>query len=206
MDCLIVWSICYAPFFFIGHLIASFSSYPADGFSLPYQIAVFCGSTFYTVLGLVFLIKILRSFFNQWLTVALMIILIFGTNYLIHITFHGQNAMTHNIVFTAYTIIIWLTMKWYKSQKRSTLIYLAITCGLLILIRPTEIVCLIIPLLWPSQIENRKELFKKELKQLILFATIIILIGSIQLIYWKIKTGHLLFTDYGNPAEGLETR
>lgn len=198
------WSICYAPFFFIGHLIASITSYPADGFSLPYQIAVFFGSTFYTILGLVFLIKILRSFFNQWLTVALIIILIFGTNYLIHITFHGQNAMTHNIVFTAYTIIIWLTMKWYKSQKRSTLIYLAITCGLLILIRPTEIVCLIIPLLWPTQIENRTELFKKQIKQLILFAAIIILIGGIQLIYWKIKTGHLFFTDYGNPAEGLD--
>lgn len=55
-------SILYSPFFFIGHLYAKLSSYPADGFSLPYQYAVFfCGQVF-TVTGIVVLRKVLIRF------------------------------------------------------------------------------------------------------------------------------------------------
>lgn len=197
------WAICYAPFFFIGHLVALLSGYPADGFSQPYQVAIFSGSLFYSLVGIYFLVKLLRQFFGKSLTVALVLILVFGTNYLVHVTMYGQNAMSHNLLFTLYTLIIWLTIKWYKTRKTSTIIFLGIVCGLTILIRPTEFVCLIIPLLWPTT-ENRITLFKSYIKQLFIFTLFVILLGSVQLIYWKMKTGDFLFIDYGNPAEGLD--
>lgn len=199
------WAICYAPFFFIAHIVASSTSFPADGFSQPYQHAVFIGSLVYSLIGLYFLFKIVRYFFQKRLAAILLVLIILGTNYLLHITMYGQNAMTHNLLFTGYTLVIWLTIKWYEKRKIKTIILLGVICGLIILTRPTEIVCLLIPLLWPVKTrESRKILFKKHLKQLILFGAVIILIGSIQLIYWKLKTGHFLFLDYGNPAEGLD--
>jgi hypothetical protein len=199
------WAVCYAPFFMISHLIAQFTDYPADGFSAPYQIGVFIGSLTYALIGVYFLFKVLRCFFNSILSFVLLTLIVFGTNYLMHVTFYGQNAMSHNLLFTGYTLIIWLTIKWYDRQQLKTILLLGLVCGLMILTRPTEIVCLFIPLLWPYRSkESRKSFFKKHLKQLIIFTLIIIVIGSIQLIYWKIKTGHFLFTDYGNPAEGLD--
>ena len=143
------WAICYAPFFFIAHVIASITDYPADGFSQPYQLAVFIGSLIYTLIGIHFLFKIARYFFEKWLTIVLLVLIILGTNYLIHITMYGQNAMTHNLLFTGYTLIVWLTIQWYEKRKLKTILFLGIVCGLVILTRPTEIVCLLIPLLWP---------------------------------------------------------
>ncbi len=199
------WAVCYAPFFFISHLIAHFTDYPADGFSTPYQIGVFIGSLTYALLGVYFLLKILRSFFKSSTSIILIALIVFGTNYLMHITFYGQNAMSHNLLFTGYTLVIWLTIKWYDKQQIKTILLLGLVCGLMILTRPTEIVCLFIPLIWPLRSnESRKSFFKNHLKQLIIFTLIIIALGSIQLIYWKITTGYFLFTDYGNPAEGLD--
>ncbi|MEX2485720.1 MAG: glycosyltransferase family 39 protein [Brumimicrobium sp.] len=199
------WAVCYAPFFFIAHIIASFTSFPVDGFSQPYQIAVFVGSLFYTLVGIYYLLKIANHYFSRNLSVLLVVLIVFGTNYLFHNTVYGQNAMSHNLLFTAYTLIIWLTIKWYENQKLKTIIYLGIVCGLVILTRPTEIVCLLIPLLWPLGRDERRQLFfKKYKKQLLIFSLLIIAIGSIQLVYWKLKAGQFLFFDYGNPAEGLD--
>jgi hypothetical protein len=199
------WAVCYAPFFFISHLVAHFTDYPADGFSAPYQIGVFVGSLMYTLIGITFLLKILKHFFSSKFSLLLIALIVFGTNYLVHITFYGQNAMSHNLLFTGYTMVIWLTIKWYDKQQRKTILLLGLVCGLMILTRPTEILCLLIPLLWPLRSNKlRNSLFKKHLKQLIFFTLIIVLIGSIQLLYWKLKTGHFLFTDYGNPTEGFD--
>lgn len=199
------WAVCYAPFFFIAHGIASLTGYATDGFSQPYQISIFIGSLIYTLIGIYFLFKIARYFFQKRLAIILLVSIILGTNYLLHITMFGQNAMTHNLLFTGYTLIVWLTIQWYEKRKIKTILLLGVVCGLVILTRPTEIVCLLIPLLWPLGKEiKRYQLFKKKFWQLFVFAAIVILIGSIQLFYWKIQTGHALFFDYGNPAEGLD--
>jgi len=43
-------SFFYAPFFFIGHVIALNSNYVADGFSAPYQYSIFIGGIIYSIL------------------------------------------------------------------------------------------------------------------------------------------------------------
>ena len=56
-------AILYAPFFFLSHLFALFSAYPADGFSMPYQWGIIIGSTVYTLIGIFVLRKVLLKFF-----------------------------------------------------------------------------------------------------------------------------------------------
>lgn len=202
-------SVLYSPFFFIGHLYAKISGYPADGFSLPYQYAIFIGGLFFTVTGIIALRKVLIQFFNDKITAITMTIIVLGTNYFYHSSFHGQNAMSHNFLFTTYVFIIWLTILWHRSQKLKHMIILGIVCGLTILSRPSEIVCLAIPLFWgiwnKETVIEKFNLLVRQKKQVILFLIILLIIGSLQFVYWKIFTGKFLYNSYGaNAGEGFE--
>lgn len=202
-------SFLYAPFFFIAHVIAKTFNYPADGFSAPYQYSIFFGSIIYSLLGLWALSKVLLHFFNRTITAIVLLLIVFATNYIVHVTMYGQNAMSHNYLFTTYAFIIWLSILWHNEQKLKYMIWLGIFCGITILSRPSEIVCLLIPLLWNiKDIPSLKEKVKLLLRhkgQLTLFSAIIILFGLCQCIYWKIHTGKFLFYSYGaNPGEGFE--
>lgn len=202
-------SILYAPFFFIGHVIASLTDYPADGFSAPYSWSIFVGGIFYTLTGILLFSRILIRFFHVRIAALVLLIVCFGTNFIVHNIMYSQNAMTHNYLFMMYTLVLWLTIKWHEKQSWKTTIALGIVCGLTILIRPTEIVNLFIPLLWNIW---KKESFKAKIQLIkenkIKVLTILILaicIPSLQLIYFKIFTGVYFYSDYSNHAgEGLD--
>jgi Dolichyl-phosphate-mannose-protein mannosyltransferase len=202
-------SFFYAPFFFIGHFVAQIFEYPTDGFSLPYQYSLFFGSMLYSIIGIWFLLKILTKFFSKKIVVIVSILIVFATNYIIHITTHGQNAMSHSYLFTAYTLILWFTILWHEKNKLKHIIFLGIICGVIILSRPTEIVCLFIPLFWnvtnKDSFKEKIQLLLKHKVQFLLFSFIIIGIGFCQLIYWKITTGSFLYNSYGaNAGEGMD--
>jgi len=202
-------SILYSPFFFIGHIIAKLSGFAADGFSAPYQYSIFFGGIIYSVLAILVLSRVLIRFFSEQITAIVLIIVVFSTNYILHITMVGQNANSHNHLFLAYSLILWLTILWHKSHKLKHIVLLAIVCGLSILSRPSEIVCLAIPLLWG--ITDKKTFIQKiqillrNYYQVLIFVAILAIIGSFQFIYWKIQTGKFLYYSYGgNSGEGLE--
>jgi hypothetical protein len=202
-------SVLYAPFFLIGHLLAQLFQYPADGFSLVYQYSIFAGGIIYAILGIVFLYRVLLNFFSDKITGLILLITVFATNYLVHITMYGQNAMSHNHLFLAYSLILFWTIKWHKTFRIRHIIFLAFTCGFTILSRPSEFVCLAIPLLWgvynKSTLLKKLNLLFKYKVQIIFFAVILIAIAMPQFIYWKIFTGKFLFNSFGgNAGEGFE--
>ncbi len=199
----------YAPFFFSGHILALVFNYPTDGFSLPYQYSIFIGGIFYSILGIWVLAKVLLRFFNEKVVLLVLIIIIFSTNYLVHITMYGQNAMSHNYLFMTYALILWFTIKWHETYRLKYILMLAIVSGLSILSRPSEIVCLVIPALWGVKNWNtgreKLGLIFQYKKQLAAFIIVILLFGLCQFIYWKIYTGKFLFYSYGgNAGEGFE--
>ncbi len=203
-------AILYLPFFIIGHIIALFTHFPADGFSSPYQMSIFIGSMLYTITGLALIRKFLSYYFSDIITSITILLLFFGSNYLLHTTLHGQNAMSHNYLFTYYALILILTRAWHLKQKSKYLYGLAIVCGLMVLSRPTEIVCLLIPLLWnvdsrDSFKQKIKFLFTDNRKQLIRFSILFISFGIPQFAYWIIFTGKFVYLDYGqNAGEGMD--
>lgn len=203
-------SVCYAPFYFIGDLIAPFTSYKPDGFSKPYQLSVLYGCLIYTLIGLHFVKKILLSFFSDGVSALTLFFVAIGTNYFLHTSVHGQGAMSHNILFTLYAILIYNTIRWHKDHQFKNMVFMAIAAGLAALCRASEIICVMIPLLYGiSSKESLKEkitlLFKHKV-QMIWFSCIIMAIGSIQFGYWKASSGHFFINPYGsgNPGEGFE--
>lgn len=200
-------SVFYFPFFIIGHILAVIMNFPTDGFSPPYQTAIFYGGVVYSLTGFYLLRKILLKYYSEFITALTLIAIYFGTNYFFHTGFHGQNAMSHNVLFTMYALIIWITIRWHETFQKSYLILIALSCGLTILARPSEIVCLFIPLLWGVQSINALKakihiLFNDKFV-FSLAVLVFVLIGMPQLIYWKIITGKFLFNSMYNPGEGF---
>lgn len=201
-------SILYSPFFFIGHFVAKIGGYPADGFSAPYQYAIWAGSMLFAFIGIFVLRKALLKFFEEKIVALLLIVIVLGTNYTLHTSVHGQGAMPHDYLFTLYALILWFTIRWHESHKIKYTVFLAVACGLAALSRPSEAVALLIPILWG--VYNKETLWakiglvKEKKLHLIVFAIVLTAMGFIQFIYWKIYTGSFLFDSYYNPGEGLD--
>lgn len=199
-------SILFLPFFMIGHFIAGIFGYVTDGFSMPYQYAMVAGGILYTLIGLFYLRKILRYFFSEMITGIIMILIVFGTNYIHHLTV--KNLETVNILFMLVNIIIWYTIKWHEQQKLRYLLTVSISIVFITLVKPSEVFVILIPLLWNiSSAETFKEkmaLLAKNKLQLLAAIICMFVIALPQLMYWHAKTGHWVYDTYKNPGVGLD--
>ncbi|MDB5283078.1 MAG: hypothetical protein JWO06_2153 [Bacteroidota bacterium] len=191
-------AIIYSPAFAVGHLWAKYGGYPVDGFSRPYAFCLTLEALLITFIGIWFMRKVLLRYFSDQIVALALISLCLATNYLNFVTF--SNLLTHNYLFTIYAIILYLTDKWHKEPSYKISAVLGFFCGLAALTRPTEIICIIIPLLWlVTDVSSLKEKIKliganfSKIGILILCAT---LVGSVQLIYWKIYSGSFLYWSY----------
>ena len=141
-------AVLFSPFYFIADFIAPYTSYPADGFSKPYQLCVLYGSLLYALIGLYFVKKILIKLFKDKPAALTLLCIGLGTNYFFHVSIHGQGLMSHNFVFVLYAIIIFLTIKWHESYKFKHIVFMALAVGIIAICRPTEIISVLIPLLY----------------------------------------------------------
>ena len=199
-------AILYAPFFGIGHLFAWLLGYPLDGLSLPFQYALSLGFLIYTFIGLWYVHKILKHYFSDLVVALTLVILVLGTNY-----FHFaaiKNLETSNALFTCLAVLIWHTIKWTETQKTKDLVIMAAMVSLSTLIKPSEIVCFLIPLFWGvttrADLGKKFALIRKNSNQFV----IAILLGAVmflpQLFYWKANTGYFIYDSYVNPGIGLD--
>ncbi len=194
-------AVSFLPGFTVGHIWASNSNkYEADGFSLPYQFCISFFSLLCAIIGFIVLRLILLKYFDE-LTVAFTIIsLLLGSNYLNYTAIDG--AMTHNSIFTIYALLIYLSIKYHKVAKLRTAVSIGFLIGLVALIRPTELISCMIPLLWGTDIfrrqaiRNRVSFLVKQYKQLISAVIVSLAVGSLQLIYWKHVGGEWLIYSY----------
>ncbi|MGV9013699.1 MAG: hypothetical protein ACOH13_13990, partial [Flavobacteriales bacterium] len=199
-------AICYLPFFFIGHVAALLGAGPADGFSAPYQIALALGCLFYVWIGLVHLRRILLRFFSEGISAATLVVIVLGTNYLHFATM--KNLETANFLFCWMSVLVWNTLRWHEEGKRSNLLWTAISIAMIILIKPSEIVCGLIPLLWgvyngPS-LRVKLDLLGTHWKDLLLALMLGLLVLAPQLLYWRTMTGSFVYDSYKNFGVGLD--
>jgi len=194
-------AVIFSPFFFTAHAIALWIDlYEADGFSRPYQFFISMGSLIYMLIGLFYLRKTLSLYFNSWSADLAMLGLVLGSNYLNYAAIDG--AMTHNSLFTVYTLLIYQTIKYYQNPQYKSALSIGILVGLTAIIRPTEIMTLAIPLLWgvnlisASSLSERLSMIVNHLSKYASATAAMIVIGSIQLIYWKYATSDWIVYSY----------
>ena len=193
-------SLLWTPFFLAAHGYTHVSEYQSDGYSLPYSIAIFIAGLFYLAVGLIFLKKTLKFYFSD-LTIALvLIILVFGTNLLHYAVI--EPGMSHVYSFCLFNIYLFVTIKWNITPSWSNSIKLGLLTGLIILVRPSNIIVVLVPLLWGvTGIESFKAkllFFIKNKFRIICAAVVALLVFCLQIIYWKSVTGEMFYYSYGD--------
>lgn len=199
-------AILYIPFFLIGHFCAWIFGIPMDGFTWPYQVAMVIGGILYTIIGLIYVRKIFRHFFSEGISSLLLILMVFGTNYTHHLTV--KNLETVNILFMISSIVIWNTIQWHQNFEKKNLFIIGGLIALTFLIKPTETLLILFPLLFgvynKETFQHKIQLIKTHKKEFIVAGLIAFLVVLPQMIYWFKLTGKPIYDSYKNPGVGLD--
>jgi hypothetical protein len=202
-------ALLYSPAFAVGHLVAGMTGAQQDGYSAPYMVSLKLWCILVSLCGIWLLRAVLVRHVPDPIAAAVLVLTLIGTNYIHNVCMAGHHTLSHNFLFTGYALLLWLTMRWHAAPTLARILPLGLCAGLMILARPTEIVCLLLPLAWGVQ--DRASLHQKGLllarswRQLLAFSGLLLLIALPQLIYWKWVTGSFLHASYGGDAgEGFE--
>jgi hypothetical protein len=191
-------AVAQVPFFLIGHAIAKGSSWDADGYSKPYMIMLSVAALFYLFLGMFFLQKLLRKFdvgdsSIAWITVAT----IFGTNLFYYTVVEAVTSHIYSFAFIS--MLFYFVRRWSQLPKTKYLLWIAFLLGLIIIIRPINVlVILAFPFIagsWKNVKESLEAILQKKW-----FALLALVIGCslvfIQLLYYKVATDHWIVYSY----------
>ena len=191
-------AILYTPLFAAGHIAAKTGGYKADGFSLPYQAALYFTGFLYSLIGFIFLRKLLRLYFSESVTAVTLICVGLGTNLFYYTVAEG--AMPHATLFGLSCIFFYYTVLWHRSHLVKYIVPVAFTASLITLTRPTDILILLFFFLYGVTVETSAaghlKFLSKHLKAYLLLFLILFFFAFIQMAYWKYATGQWIYYSY----------
>jgi len=191
-------SIMYSPFFLVSHALASPLGAKADGFSYPYKTGLIVGSLFYLVIGLIFISKLLLRYFEDRVVSIALLILYLGTNLFEYET--GHLALSHGYSFALIALFMYSTVTWLDKPKLKWAIWMGVSGGLMLLIRPIDLVFLsFIVLIGVRSLEDLKLRFKliwSNKIHVFVFLGFGFLMLLPQLLYYKHVFGHFIYYSY----------
>ncbi len=193
------------PFFLMADgITVLYGNTQRNGFSYFYQKAINFAAAFYLTLGLYLLFLSLKIYFkysNKVIFITLGI-LFFGTN----LYYYGiiETGMSHIYSFFLFSGMLYLVT--HKLKFRNNLYFftlLGITSGLIVLIRPTNIIFIFLPFIWDvnsvNQIIQRiKKLLNPSILLILFLSWLAVFIP--QFIYWEYSSGKILSYSYGNES------
>ena len=195
-------AIAWLPFFLSGHFLSSILGYPTDGYSLIYQYSIAVAAFFYLWLGCFILFKLLRKFSTSETQAAFITFVIgLGTNLIYFTVIEG--SMTHVYSFSLITVFLYSTYQLFHSGNKWWFVLSTLLIAIIILIRPTNIlILLLIPVMsggWKNMRETLKQLL---LKPFILGSGIFVFLVllAFQLTIWYLQTGHVIVYSYGDES------
>jgi len=191
-------SILYAPFFLTAHALAPALGETRDGYNWVYQFFLVMSALFYVLIGLVFLRKLLLKYFNDLIAGVVLILVTLGTNLFYYTVYEGP--MSHSYSFTLIAIFLYLVDRWYARTTILNTVLLGFIFGMIVLVRPTNVMVVLILILWRidswAALQSRIG-FLIQKTPLILLMILFFLIPWIpQLLYWKSITGQFFYNSY----------
>ena len=189
-------SILQLPFFAAAHGFALVSDYPADGFSPPYQLALSFATPVYFVLILLLLRRILLRYYDDEVVAVTLVLLFLASNAIEYTAIEAGHS--HGYVLLMYTLIIWLSIQWHQKPSSKIALFTGLVIGLATIMRPTELIIFLIPLLWGThskEAAQTKWALVKKYKNHIGWVVFGALLGALpQMIYWMYVTGSPIHT------------
>ncbi len=187
-----------SPFFLGAHVISAILGHPLDGYNRIYILSVNIAAIFFTILGLFFLSKILNFYTsNQWNLIIVILAMAFGTQ-LFYYSF-GEPGMSHVYSFCFVNLFLWKIKNWFEHRGAHDLLLAAFALGIVFLIRPFNIlILLVIPLMagsWHS-LKSGLTFYFNNYQLLFKSLVVFISIASIQSVIYYLQTGHLWVDSY----------
>lgn len=194
-------AILMTPFFLVTHFIASAFDLEPTGFSKIYHDSINIAALFYLILGLFFIYKFLKNYFNYFAALISVFLIFIATNlywYSIIETF-----MSHVFSFFLFSAFLYFSKQFIDNENKRTryFIILSVLLSLIILIRPTNFIIGFILLF--IDIKHFTE-FKQRILNLLkfkyfaLFLITFLIVIFPQLLYWKYLTGSFISYSYGD--------
>lgn len=187
-------SILLSPFYLVAHGIDS-----GDSFNSLHLKFVFAGAVFYLLLGLFFIQKILKLYFNSFIANSSIILCFFSGN-LIYYSFY-EALMSHVFTIFSFSGLIYFWILFLNKFEIKYAVLSGIFAALVFLIRPVNVILYLFPLLlFINQLGIKQALIsiKRYNKFFLLFVLIFFLSISPQFIYWKMVSGDWFFYAYTN--------
>ena len=142
----------------------------------------------------------LLHYFSDRLSAVLLAAIYLGTNYLVYSTLRSTYA--HNNLFVLHTATLLLLTHWLARPRWWLAAGLGLTIGLAVLIRPSEGIILLAPLLLGvasrADLRARLLLAGQRLGQVLLAGAVAAGINAPQLLYWHRMSGHWVYDSYPN--------
>lgn len=186
------------PFWTGAHAYELLAGKPAKGYGAVYKAAIIAGNILYVLLALLLIYRVLRNYFEHIPSVLTVGLLLLSTN-LFWFTFR-QFGMSHVPLLFLYALLIFLTIRIHKRPSLLSFMLMGLVAGIITVIRPTDIVCLLIPFLfgvYNKQTLLNKWSFIRQHRKDVLIAIVCFTVPIIpQLLYWHLTTGHYIYYSY----------
>lgn len=187
------------PFFVAAHYVNKYIvKYPPDGYSVPYQWGAVISNFCWVIAGLFLLRRFLRRHFSDTVTAITLLGIAFGTNLYHYVVF--APGMAHGYLFFDLALVMFATDRLYSTGNKKYFYLLGLASGLIAITRVSDLVVMLIPLLWGL---NNMPAMKQRLGFLrlnLLHITGALLLSfcvlMIQLSYWKYVTGAWIYDGY----------
>jgi len=186
------------PFFFVACLAAFLTNTPVDGFSPLFQYAAATSGLVYAVVGIAILWKVLEKHFRQNTIHIAMLGMVFGTNLFHYATY--DSVFSHAYSFFLFSLFLFIVQRIYSQCSARYFIIGGAVAGLIIITRPTNGLWLLFGVLYGvdslHSLSNRVTFWKRHSTKIVYGALLCAGVITLQLLYWKIITGHFLVYSY----------
>lgn len=188
----------FLPFFLAAHIGSMVLGLPTDGYAPLYQYSIGFAAVFYLLLGLWGIKKFLEMYgVNKYHVALVQLLIVFATPIYFYATV--DVSFTHIYTFTAIVLFFYYTKRYVMTRRSKHLYLTSFILGLIILMRPTNMMVLAaIPFLagdWESLKSTVIGLFK-EYKQLLIGLVIFLSVLAIQPILYYLQVGQFFVWTY----------
>ena len=189
------------PFYLLANTLAAPLHFEPDGFSHIYNWSVDVAAVFYLVLGLFFMGAALKSRGGGRSAFLVPLALFLGTNLYYYAL--DESGMSHIYSFALFCSGLFLLQhtNYLKSGSRLNILVLGVIGGLIVVVRPTNIIFLLSYFFLDCNSKTDLALRVKRLLQPAVFLPVILgFLAAItpQLLYWNYAYGSFFHYTYGN--------
>lgn len=192
------------PWFAGAHAYSAWHGLPTNGFFWPYQEAALLAGMAYAIVGLWVLRKLLLRYFSDPVVAWTLAGIGLGTNYFVYASHEAANA--HAVLFLWQASLLYCTARWYERPAQRWALGMGVFLGLVMLTRLSEVIYVLIPLTWGltswAALRQRPRLLLHHAGQLALAAALALAVVSLQLVWWRVVSGHWVVENY--PGEHFD--